>query len=81
MSAQIQLSRRNESQEIEMTYGDEELRAVGVGTSVGHGEEEGAVVTELEVLIGETRAVDGDTTSAVVVGEVTTLDYVKRMNI
>ena len=31
--------------------GDEELRAVGVGSSVGHGEETGLAVLELEVLI------------------------------
>ena len=39
--------------------GDEELRAVGVGAGVGHGEEEGLVVGELEVLVGELFAVDG----------------------
>jgi hypothetical protein len=39
--------------------GDEELRAVGVGAGVGHGEEEGAFVGELEVLVGELFAVDG----------------------
>lgn len=49
--------------------GDEELRAVGVGTGVGHGEEERSVVTELEVLVGELVAVDGLAASAVVVGE------------
>lgn len=47
--------------------GDEELRAVGVGAGVSHGEEEGAVVTELEVLVGELVAVDGLAASAVVV--------------
>jgi hypothetical protein len=40
-----------------MTYpaagngGDEELGAVGVRASVGHGEETGAVMSQLEVLI------------------------------
>ena len=38
--------------------GDEELRAVGVGAGVGHGEEERLVVGELEVLVGELLAVD-----------------------
>jgi hypothetical protein len=38
---------------------DEELRTVGVGPGVGHGEEERSVVSELEVLIGELVAVDG----------------------
>jgi len=30
---------------------DEELRAVGVGASIGHGEQEGPVVLQLEILI------------------------------
>ena len=55
--------------------GDEELRAVGVGTSVGHREEAGASVLELEVLILELGAVDGLATSAVALGEVTTLEH------
>jgi len=54
---------------------DEELGAVGVGTSVGHGEDAGAVVLELEVLILELVAVDGLSSSAVVVGEVTALAH------
>lgn len=32
---------------------------IRVGTSVGHGEEEGAVVLQLEVLIGELLTIDG----------------------
>jgi hypothetical protein len=44
--------------------GDEELRAVGVGAGVGHGEQERLVVAELEVLVGELLAVDGLATSA-----------------
>jgi hypothetical protein len=39
--------------------GDEELGSVGVGSSVGHGEQERLVVPELEVLIGELVSVDG----------------------
>ena len=49
--------------------GDEELGSVGVGSSVGHGEQEGLVVPQLEVLIGELVSVDGLTTGTVVVGE------------
>lgn len=40
------------------------MRAVRVGAGVGHGEEEGSVVGQLEVLVGELVAVDGFTTSA-----------------
>jgi len=43
------------------------LAAVGVGASVGHRENTGAGVLELEVLIGKLVAVDGLATSAVVV--------------
>lgn len=49
--------------------GDEELGSVGARASVGHGQEEGAVVTELEVLVGKLVAVDGLSTGTVVVGE------------
>jgi len=55
--------------------GDEELGAVGVGTSVGHGEKAGLGVAELEVLIGELGTVDGLTARAVAAGEVTTLEH------
>jgi hypothetical protein len=49
---------------------DEELGSVGVGTSVGHGEDTGAGVLEGEVLISELLTVDGLTTSTVTLGEV-----------
>jgi hypothetical protein len=49
--------------------GDEELGSVGVGSSVGHGEQEGLVVPQLEVLVGELVSVDGLSTGTVVVGE------------
>jgi hypothetical protein len=49
--------------------GDEELRTVGVGSGVGHGQEERSVVSELEVLVGELVTVDGLSTGTVVVGE------------
>ena len=50
------------------------LGSVGVGTRVGHGEDAGAGVLELEVLVGELGAVDGLAAgAAVVVGEVAAL--------
>lgn len=55
--------------------GDEELRAVGVGSGVGHGQQTGAVVGELEVLVGELLTIDGFSTSAITTGEVTTLEH------
>lgn len=55
--------------------GDEELGAVGVGASVGHGEDAGAGVLQDEVLVGELLAVDGLATSAVVVREVAALQH------
>ena len=55
--------------------GHEELRTVGVGSSVGHGEEEGAIVLKLKVLVVELVSVDGDSSSSVVVGEVTSLEH------
>ena len=55
--------------------GDEELAAVGVLASVGHGEDSGACVTELEVLISKLGAIDGLAASAVAICEITTLDH------
>jgi hypothetical protein len=55
--------------------GDEELGAVGARASVGHGEEARGGVPELEVLVRELGAIDGLATSAVEVGEVTTLEH------
>jgi len=54
---------------------DEELGAVGVWAGVGHGEEEGLVVLELEVLVGELLAVDGFAARAITTGEVSTLEH------
>lgn len=55
--------------------GNEELRAVGVPTSIGHGQVTRSSVLDLEVLICEARSVDGLSSTAVEVGEVTTLDH------
>jgi hypothetical protein len=41
-------------------------RDLRVGAGVGHGEEEGTAVLQLEVLIAELLAVDGLATSALV---------------
>ena len=54
---------------------DEELRSVGAGASVGHGQNTGAGVLLTEVLVLEFGAVDGLTASSVTAGEVTTLDH------
>lgn len=43
---------------------DQPVVNLRVGTSVGHGEQTGAVVLVLEVLIGELLTVDGATTGA-----------------
>jgi len=58
--------------------GDEELGAVGVGTSVGHGEKSRFGVLTGEVLVSELLTVDGLATSAVATGEVTALEHELR---
>lgn len=55
--------------------GDEELGAVGVGASVGHGQQARLGVSALEVLIPELAAIDGLTPGTVVLAKVTTLDH------
>ena len=58
------------------TYsGDEELRTVGVGTSIGHGQQTRTSVLQLEVLIGELFAVNAFASSTISVGEITTLNH------
>lgn len=44
-----------------------------VWSGVGHGQEEWAVVLELEVLIGELLAIDGTSTGTVMTGEISSL--------
>merc|ERR1740138_783017 len=57
---------------------DEELGAVGVRASVGHGKDAFAGVLELEVLVLELFAVDGFAASAGAVGEVAALEHELR---
>ena len=54
---------------------EEELRSVGSGASVCHGEDSGSSVRVLEVLVVEFSSVDGLSTSSVSFGEVTTLGH------
>jgi len=54
---------------------NEKLGTVGIGSSIGHAEDTGASVLELEVLVLELVAVDGLASSAVVVGEVSALAH------
>lgn len=55
--------------------GDEELRAVGVRTGVGHRQLARLGVFDFEVLVLELVAVDGFASVPVVVGDVTTLRH------
>jgi hypothetical protein len=55
--------------------GDEELRTVGVRSSVSHAQKTGLGVLLLEVLIRELLAVDGLSTGTVTAGEVTALKH------
>lgn len=61
------------------TYrGDEELRTVRVRATVRHRQRAWLGVLQLEVLVGELGAVDRFAASAVVVGEVATLQHEAR---
>lgn len=59
---------------------DEELRAIGSWSSIGHGQDARSSVPEGEVLILKLVAVDGLSTSSVVVGEVTALRAHERVS-
>ncbi|KNC33742.1 hypothetical protein FF38_09079 [Lucilia cuprina] len=54
---------------------DEELRTVGVGSSIGHRQNTGTGVLQGEVLISELVAIDGFTAGTIVVCEITTLAH------
>lgn len=54
---------------------NEELRAVGVGSSVGHGQNSLSLVLQGEVLIRKLIAIDGLPTGSIMVGEVSTLQH------
>lgn len=54
---------------------EEKLGSVGVGPSVGHGQDSGASVLLLEVLVCELLPVDGLSPSPVTSGEVTALAH------
>jgi len=55
--------------------GDEELRSIGILTSVGHRQKTGCGVAKLKVFVSEASTVDGLATGSVMVGEVTSLDH------
>lgn len=54
---------------------NEELASVGVTASVGHGENTGTGVLQLEVLVRELATVNGLAASTIALGKVTTLDH------
>jgi len=58
---------------------DEELGSVGVGTSVGHGQNTLTSVGKLEVLVGELGTIDGFTTTSITTGEIYTKE-IKEVN-
>merc|ERR1719329_11324 len=56
----------------------EELRAIGVGTSVCHGQDSWTSVLQLEVLVSEFCSIDGLASCAIVICEITTLAHEVR---
>jgi len=55
--------------------GQEELRSVRVGSGVGHAQPSGAVMFEVEVLVGEFLSEDALAAGSVSAGEVSSLDH------
>merc|ERR1719166_552373 len=56
-------------------YRDEELGAIGVLASVGHGQPAGAIVLQFEVLIGKLLSVNGAAASAVTSCKISPLEH------
>eukprot|EP00357_Protocruzia_adherens_P029815 CAMPEP_0115005988 /NCGR_PEP_ID=MMETSP0216-20121206/20215_1 /TAXON_ID=223996 /ORGANISM="Protocruzia adherens, Strain Boccale" /LENGTH=161 /DNA_ID=CAMNT_0002372451 /DNA_START=1296 /DNA_END=1781 /DNA_ORIENTATION=- len=54
---------------------NKELRTVGVGSSVGHREQSGDIMGNIEVLIVELSTIDRFTSGSISAGEVTTLSH------
>ena len=65
-------------QPVRLLRRDEELRSVGARPRVGHREDAGLGVLQLEVLVGKLLAVDGAAAGAVAIREVAALDHEVR---
>lgn len=57
---------------------NEELGAVGVGSSIGHGQDTRSSVLQLEVLISKLQSIDRLPSSPIVVSEIPTLAHELR---
>lgn len=55
--------------------GDEELRSIGVGSAIGHGQEEWSIVLDFQVFIGERLSVDGFAAGSIVIDKVSALQH------